>query len=166
MNVLCRFMLGHHLDHKQRNIEQIWSLDDFWLQHDREYIQWLFPIDTPSKFQPLVPLVCSSTRDYFLTCKVLQKAQRRSLHIMLNFYDMQIKNGAVVPKNKLSIHEQSWLNDDDHSHRCITRIIRSLTLLGQQDLGRQFQEGMLDTAIKYGKTREESLNYWRNAHLL
>lgn len=85
---------------------------------------------------------------------------------MLNFYDMQLVNGIVVPKPDFMINEHSWLNYDDYSHRCITRIIRSLTLLGQEELGLAFQKGMIEVALQHGNVKEESLNYWRNAHII
>ncbi|MPW35595.1 opioid growth factor receptor-related protein [Vibrio sp. B1Z05] len=166
MNVICQFMLGQQLDHKNRSIEQIWALDDFWLQYDREYLQWLFPIDTSNKLQSHTPLVCQSTRDYFFTCKALREAQRRSLNMMLNFYDMQLIDGVVLPQTDFSVNEHSWLKYDDYSHQCITQMIRSLALLGQKELSQAFQKGMIDAAVQYGEVGQESLTHWRNAHLL
>ncbi|OBT13420.1 hypothetical protein A9264_07060 [Vibrio sp. UCD-FRSSP16_10] len=164
MNKLCQFMLGQHHDHNQRTIEQIWHLDDYWLQYEREYMYWLFPIDTPSQCHPEFPLACQVTRDYFISCRALRQAQLKSLIIMLDFYELHYTGDDIIPKVRFNQEKHSWLTKNDHNHRRITRIIRSLALLGQMEVSVLFQDAMLKAAIEYGDICDTTLNHWRNAN--
>ncbi|GEA50028.1 hypothetical protein VIN01S_08320 [Vibrio inusitatus NBRC 102082] len=166
MKTACQFMLGLKADHKGRRIEQIWALDSFWLEYDHEYIQWLFPIDTPSRFHPHSPIVCQSTQDYFSTCEVLREAQLHSLGMMLDFFGMRFFGNSIVPKQDLNIRDHAWLKATDHNHLRISRIIRSLALLDQIELSQAFQTAMLRCAREHGEVNEKTLSYWRQANLI
>ncbi|MFA0028081.1 opioid growth factor receptor-related protein [Vibrio breoganii] len=166
MKTVCQFMLGLKPDHKGRRIEQIWALDSFWLEYDHEYIQWLFPIDTPSRFHSHSPIACQSTQDYFCACEVLREAQLHSLGMMLDFFGMRFFGNSIVPKEDLNMQEHPWLKPMDHNHLRITRIIRSLALLGQAELSQTFQMAMLKTAREQGDVNEDTLGFWRQANLI
>lgn len=166
MKTVCGFMLGLELDHKGRSIDHIWALDSFWLEYDHEYIQWLFPIDTPSHLHSNTPIACQSAQDYFCSCEVLREAQLRSLGMMLDFFGMRFFGNSIVPKEDLNMQDHPWLKCTDHNHLRISRIIRSLALLGQMELSQTFQMAMMKTAREQGEVNEETLVFWRQANLI
>jgi hypothetical protein len=82
MSILIDFQLGQTTDSQGRTIEEIWALSDFWLEHDHKYMQWLFPIDTQTKFNRHAPVLSQDDATAFESCDVLKSAQRQSLTMM------------------------------------------------------------------------------------
>ncbi|WP_241903054.1 opioid growth factor receptor-related protein, partial [Vibrio breoganii] len=98
--------------------------------------------------------------------EVLREAQLHSLGMMLDFFGMRFFGHSIVPKEDLNMQDHTWLKPMDHNHLRITRIIRSLALLGQAELSQTFQMAMLKTAREQGEVNEETLGFWRQANLI
>ena len=49
-SALITFYRGSGTDHAGRRIDEILSWDDAALESVHDYIQWLFPLDEPSRF--------------------------------------------------------------------------------------------------------------------
>lgn len=163
MSALIDFQLGQGTDSQGRTIEEIWALNDFWLEHDHKYIQWLFPIDTQTKFNRHTPVLSQDDAVAFESCDALKGAQRQSLTMMLRFFGMQWQGTNIVPTMELSIRDHIWLKRGGHNHLRISRIIRSLALCGQSELSSKFQRAMLDAAEQFGEVSEESRSFWMSA---
>jgi hypothetical protein len=162
-SALNAFQLGKGTDHQGRFISEIWDFNSFWLEHDHKYIQWLFPIETQTKFNRHAPVLTTDDRAAFFESEVLQQAQRTSLDLLLHFLGLQWQEGEIVPSAQLNIREHIWLKRGGHNHLRISRIIRSLALCGQYELSNQFQQAVIKVAKEYGEVCEESIDYWFKA---
>ncbi len=160
MSVLTDFQLGQGTESQGRTIEEIWALNDFWLEHDHKYIQWLFPIDTQTKFNRHAPVLTQDDILAFSHSDALKSAQRQSLSVMLRFFGMKWQGVDIVPMEQLNIRDHIWLKHGGHNHLRISRIIRSLALCGQAELSSKFQRAMLEAAEQFGEVSEESKEYW------
>lgn len=163
MSEIIDFQLGKGTDSQNRTIEEIWQLDNFWLEHDHKYIQWLFPMDSQTKFNLHAPILTESDIALFKSSPELANSLKMSLKVMLNFFGMEWEEegNTILPSKSLNIREHIWLKSQGHNHKRISRISRSLYLCGQADLSRIFVTAMLAMAEQYGEVNEESKSYWR-----
>ncbi|WP_210447454.1 opioid growth factor receptor-related protein [Vibrio crassostreae] len=166
MSKLTQFHLGMIPDSQGRLINEIWALDDFWLEYDHKYIQWLFPIDTQTKFNRHAPVLTLEDRITFVQNDKLKAAQLTSLELMLGFFGMKMINGHIVASEELNIKDHIWLKHGGHNHLRISRIIRSLALCGQFSLSQTFQLAMIETAENFGEVDTGTLRYWLEANIL
>ncbi|EGU0150143.1 hypothetical protein JFQ72_004389 [Vibrio parahaemolyticus] len=166
MSILISFQLGKTVDSQGRTINDIWAFNDFWLEHDHSYIQWLFPIDSQTKFNRHAPILTTEDISAFRQFDSLKEAQLKSLSVMLGFLGMQWQGDEIIPTPILNIRDHIWLKHGGHNHLRISRIIRSLALCGQLELSELFQQAMLDAAKQYGEVSEESKAYWIKANTI
>jgi opioid growth factor receptor-like protein len=145
---LLRFYGGKGVDSRGRTIEEIWRFSPDDLEHVHDYIQWLFPLAEPSAFNPDAPLLDEQTIARFRSEPLLREHLARSLDVMLAFY-----RGT-----------EDWLTPHNHNFLRLTRILKSLTLLGLEDRAREllaFLEQMYREHSRIiGAT---TLSYWRAA---
>ena len=164
MSSLINFQLDSGPDHKGRKISDIWRFNDFWLEHDHQYIQWLFPIDSQSKFNRHAPVLTPDDIKAFQSDPRLKAAQQHSLEIMLSFFGMEKIGNEIVPSSQLNIRDHIWLKHGGHNHLRISRIIRSLALCDQSELSGIFQSAMIDTARQYGEVTAKTVEFWKLAN--
>lgn len=79
----------------------------------------------------------------FLSDKELQKRLFRSFKLMLDFYGLQCVTskelGVQISKaDNFNSRKPFWLHPMNHNHLRITRILRSLTLLGLSAYSKAF----------------------------
>jgi hypothetical protein len=55
MSQLTEFYQGTGLDTEGRTLAQIWAFSDEAMEDDHDFIQWLFPLREPSRFNPDAP---------------------------------------------------------------------------------------------------------------
>lgn len=110
---ILAFLEGEGTDARGRTVFEVLAMNDVALEHTHDFIQWLFPLPEPSEAVPDAPVLgpddIRAVRESELAPIALAAATDR----MANFYRLT--------------HE--WLMPNDHNHRRITRIIRSLRLL-------------------------------------
>ena len=54
---IVAFHRGEQRDSEGRTIAEVWSWDDDELEYVHDYIQWLFPLRAPSRFNPDAPVL-------------------------------------------------------------------------------------------------------------
>ena len=164
---LIAFYRGTGRDHRGRLLSHIlgFSLDELEFHHD--YIQWLFPLPEPSGANASAPLLSKEYIAAFASDESLRLALRRSLELMLQFYGLElIEDGAaeIVPSPYFAARSRDWLTPGNHNFLRISRILRSLSLLG---LGRyavallNCLEGIYSEHARV--IGEMTLGYWRRA---
>ncbi len=131
-----------------------------------DYIQWLFPLDEPSRFNPDAPLLTPADRVAFLQPPLaanLRRALDRMLAV-LRIHDSiaSARRSAYRPiaANGRTVH-RNGCSAGNHNLLRLTRIIRSLALLGQTDLAQG-----LYVALKRegeGRVTAVTLGYWKEA---
>lgn len=145
-----------------------WSHDQLEDAHD--YIQWLFPLDTPSSANPDAPLLTDDTARAFSWDEVLRDRVQKSLAVMMRFYGLE---RLVFPDGKLVViratHFQErrgvWIGPNNHNHLRLTRILRSLTLLGLSRDARALFQCLENIYRVEGRDiiTPETFEHWRHA---
>lgn len=147
---LIGFYSGTSRDARGRTLEEIRAFSRHELEHTHDYIQWLFPLDQPSAFNPDAPLLDAETIDRFRTDPALHRQIERSLDTMLAFY--------------FGKGEKQWLTPYNHNFLRLTRILKSLTLLGLGDRARMLLARLEEIARTHPDVIGSStLEYWRGA---
>jgi hypothetical protein len=161
---IVRFYRGDSPDTRGRTLDDILAWDDGQLEAVHDYIQWLFPLDEPSRFNPDAPLLTPADRLAFRH-EPHAANLRRALDRMLRFYGFTIDRSAGAPRIIRSAQwedrSQEWLHAGNHNLLRLTRVIRSLALLGQTDLAQA-----LYAALKRegeGRVTSATLGYWKEA---
>ena len=145
------FYRGTGTDSEDRTIEDILAWDDGRLESVHDFIQWLFPLPEPSMFNPHAPLLTPSDIAAAREDGTIQSNLRAALLRMRRFYGLTAET-AERPKH--------WVRPADHNHLRMTRMLRSLTLLGLAEEARQLYEAISE----YGhEVPERTRTFWRNA---
>lgn len=143
MNALLSFYRGESTNPEGRKLEDIWIWQRDRLENVHNYIQWLFPLPEPSRFNATAPLLDEEVIQAFLSNKELRKRLFRSFKLMLDFYGLQCVTskalGVQISKaDNFNSRKPFWLRPMNHNHLRITRILRSLTLLGLSAYSKAF----------------------------
>jgi len=138
------------------------------LEWTHDYIQWLFPLDLPSSVQPWAPVVDRQCQEKFRADPKSGDALRCSLERMLEFYGLRIveQNDEVTIERGNNFDERSavWLTRGNHNFLRLTRIMTSLSLLGQKKLAVALQRCLDDVYREFGRTIGETTRaYWTSA---
>ena len=152
MSPLIEFYLGYARDLSgHRTIGHMMAFSDHQLESYHDYIQWVFPLPEPSRFNPTAPLLTEDDINCFLIYPSPRGAMKAMLNRMTRFY----------------LANDHWVKPRDHNFLRITRILRSVRLcLGSEGhvLANQFYD---DIRERWGDTLTEgagdSIEYWRQA---
>lgn len=160
---LLDFYRDKGTDDRGRRITDIWAFSNEELESVHDYIQWLFPLTERSAFNPGAPLLDVETIDRFRD-PVLSKNVDRSLRVMLDFYGLAIAGHEILRVPTFGERSRNWLSPQNHNFLRLTRILKSLILLGHDDRARQLLACLEGIAAKSpGTIGETTLQYWRTA---
>jgi Opioid growth factor receptor (OGFr) conserved region len=165
-----RFYGGQGRDDHGRLLREIQNWPDDQLEYTHDYIQWLFPLDERSGFNPEAPVLDAGTMAKFLEKPENTWRLKASLDRMLAFYGLEWADTERTIRRAASFAEQAkrWLTPGNHNHLRMTRILKSLRLLGlpneAQALFACLQEIYEEESGKSepGIT-ERSFRFWRGA---
>ncbi|HUP38984.1 MAG TPA: opioid growth factor receptor-related protein [Vicinamibacterales bacterium] len=143
-----------------------YSFDDLERHHD--YIQWLFPLREPSGANASAPLLSADDTAAFESDESLRKALLQSFRLMVRFYGLDLWEGRpeikIVRGKHFSERRHVWLTRGNHNFLRISRILRSLTLLGLGSYALAFLKCLeaiyADEASTIGDT---TIEYWRRS---
>jgi hypothetical protein len=165
-STLLRFYAGGATDDRGRLLAEILRQDDDWLEVTHDFIQWLFPLAERSGANPDAPRVDNAIREAFRGDPLLRQHLRASLLRMLAFLGLQLRaDGQVVPSAAWPGRKTAWFTHDGHNSLRVTRMIRSLDLLGLAAEAKALQAGVLrlcreDPDCGIG---EHAQGFWRAA---
>lgn len=160
---LISFYNGEGVDNRGRAFSDILKWDYQSLESVHDYIQWLFPLDVSSAYNWNAPILTQEEIDTFLTSLILQDNLRKAFLLMLDFYGFSLNAGQVVKSARFQERANNWLNTGNHNMLRITRILKSLSLLGLSDCARQLFAA-LDIIYKDDPDLiGTSYQYWKNA---
>ena len=161
---LLRFYAGIGTDDRGRTIEDVWRLSFDDLEDIHDYIQWLFPLAERSAFNPGAPLVDAETARRFEGDPVLRQNLERSLRVMLGFYGLEIDVQRIVRAPSFAGRARNWLTPHNHNFLRLTRVLKSLALLGAGDRATQLLACLEDIyreqPVVVGST---TFGYWQTA---
>ena len=161
---LLEFYAGRGPDDRGRRIENIWAFSNDELESVHDYIQWLFPLAEGSAFNPRAPLLDAETIELFRSDAVLRKNVDRSLRVMLAFYGLAIAGREILRVPTFGERSKTWLRPQNHNFLRLTRVLRSLTILGHGERARQLLDCLIAIDEKVpGVIGDSTLRYWRDA---
>jgi hypothetical protein len=163
-SAIVRFYRGDGTDARGRTLDEILEWDDDRLEAVHDYIQWLFPLDEPSRFNRDAPLLTGADRRAFRQ-QPLAANLHRALERMLTFYGFAINRTARSPRIVRSArwHERApeWLQASNHNLLRLTRMIRSLALLGEAELATALYDALRQECE--GRVSAVTIEYWKEA---
>ena len=147
-SALVLFLGGRGPDAAGRFLEDILDWDDAALEATHDYIQWLFPLPTPSAAAPGSPVLTAEDIEAVRHDPVAQGNLRRAAERMRGFYEAN----------------SHWLVAHDHNHLRISRVIRSLRLLLGHDEAVEFFEAIMRLVGRAGEpVSATSIEHWQDA---
>lgn len=165
MNQLLSFYYGSHPDHKGRMLAEIVQQDDSWLEQTHDFIQWLFPLNEASRASSHAPVVDSKTVTAFQTDDLLQKHMRVCLVRMVKFLGLRFDGRTLEKATNWNDRKQDWFTVHSHNSLRITRILKSMALLGLKQDAIALHAGF--ESLCQGETdcriTDESRTLWRQA---
>ena len=168
--LLVSFYREEAPDSQGRMLSQILAADDQWLEYQHDYIQWLFPLSTRSRFNPTAPLLNEAQISIFQADKGLQARVEMAFRRMLTFYgfDYTMSDDGepkIGPTHNWAQQSVNWLEEDNHNFLRITRILISLQLLGLPSQARAFYDALdrLYHSPDGQPIGEETFGFWTRA---
>ena len=144
---MLEFLRGQGKDNKGRCLFDYWDADNQWLEETHNYIQWMFPLDKRSFHHPFV---APALKEYELEMakqdEIIQHNMIMSFQRMLEFYGLRLNEveNKIEKNNSFEERSKVWLVVKNHNHLRLTRIIKSLRLLGLET----YAEMLLDFLIE------------------
>jgi hypothetical protein len=168
---VLRFYAGVQPDHQGRLLREIQQWPDDQLERTHDYIQWLFPLNEPSGFNIDAPILNDEAISRFRGNSSLRRGLQTSLIVMLAFYGLEMRGTvplSVTRASSFTERAENWVTPSNHNHLRITRILKSLRLLGLEAEAAAFFECLAD--IHHGEAQKaqpgisaETLTFWQAA---
>lgn len=127
MSPVLAFLEGEGCDASGRSLFDVLALDDAGLDQAHDVIPWLFPLTEPWSAVPGEPVLGTGDVAAIRDSGMAQCALAASTDRMDRFYRAS----------------HNWLMPNDHNHKRITHIIRSLRLLCGDDQADAFKAAIL-----------------------
>ena len=145
---LHAYLSGIGRDGKNRSLGEVLDLPNVPLEYIHDYIQWLFPLTTPSGAQPMAPVLNAAEIRAIRADPRAQANLDRAAQRMLTFYRQT----------------RGWLRRSDHNHLRITRIIQSLRILVGDETAREFHDEITAMVTEAGSPVDPANQaYWTRA---
>lgn len=147
-------------------MDEILAWPDTEIEGVHDFIQWLFPLPEKSMANPFAPVLDKPTISAFHHEAKLQEALRTSLGRMLTFYGFVPQGNAIVPAADYESRAKNWLTPANHNHLRLTRMIRSLRVLGLESEAQALWKALQDVyASDEGKNSisERTYKFWTRA---
>ena len=162
-------------------LSKILSWDDRTLELRHDFIQILFPLPEASMINFRAPTVTAEVFEAFRAndeqAETMQANLRHACERMMKFYGLNIQWNVepydmvqftpdAAQSNPL-VPTRRWLGPFNHNHMRITRIIRSMRVLGLEDEALGIYAGLEKLAVTWPKARcsERSRLFWSRAAL-
>jgi hypothetical protein len=165
MNQLLAFYLGTGPDHRGRTLAEILRQDDLWFEITHDFIQWLFPLNELSRASLHAPLVDGATLHAFQADPLLRDHMRASVGRFLRFLGLSFDGESLRPGPNWPKRRPEWFDTNTHNSLRVTRVLKSMTLLGLSAEAAKLGEGFeaLCAAEAGCGVSAESRAYWRQA---
>lgn len=165
--MIVGFLSGSKRNHYGKFISQIWDYSDWQLEHDHCYIQWLFPLDTPSEHNYNAPVIKKSYIDSLSphSLAIIQRNMIRSLTVMLQFYGFALtgfEGKPVISKHNFEEKKGNWCVMYNHNQLRITRILKSLCFFGLEQYAVAFYQALIRAEEEEKKEHINELGYLVN----
>ncbi len=140
---LCKFYLGDTI--YPYPIQSIPNWSDSSLEHIHDYIQWVFPLDIPSEYNPNAPI---------LTVE--------DVCILRSHPEFHGRVRGIYGRMILFLSTQDCWYSNNHNMLRITRMIKSLRLMGFEHLSEDLRDFLAEMAEVHSIDKSV-LIYWTDA---
>jgi|HubBroStandDraft_6_1064221.scaffolds.fasta_scaffold123004_2 hypothetical protein len=165
MSKLLDFYRGEGTDTEGRSLGELWGWNDEELEEVHDFIQWIFPLPEPSRFNPDAPLLSGDDIAAFRSDALLQSRLRKSFERILRFLGFsRAEDGTVVEGVNFADRVPEVWQYPNHNWQRITRVIRCLCLLGLKPEAQMLFARLeaVYSARKYPITAD-TFGYWTDA---
>lgn len=162
MSQLIDFYRGLGTDSEGRTLSGLWAYSNEELEEVHDFIQWLFPLRTPSRYNPDAPLLSDADVAEFQRDPSLRENLRRSFEVYLAFLGLRYEGDRVV--KAADFDSKEVFRYPDHNWLRITRVLSSIRMLGLEAESRAFWE-FLKRLRNDGRSAvtTETFRYWESA---
>jgi hypothetical protein len=122
--MIVGFLEGKTPDQRGRILTMLLQQTDHQAEATHDYIQWLFPLDEPSRSVNGAPVLTELDIDEIKESSLAQGNLAKSARWFLGFLE----------------RNQHWVTKYDHNHLRITRVIKSLRLLASDKAADEFKD--------------------------
>ncbi|HEX4007625.1 MAG TPA: opioid growth factor receptor-related protein [Acidobacteriaceae bacterium] len=133
-DLLISFYRDGARDYSGRTHAEIVAWDDERLEGVHDFIQWLFPLPERSSVNPWAPVIEAAVVAAFNESPEMRERLLAAFDRMLRFYglkrDTRGDTARIVRGRNFAERADKWLWPNNHNHLRITRILRSVRLLG------------------------------------
>lgn len=164
-SAIIDFYRGTGTDHAGRRIDDIWAWHHRRLEMVHDYIQWLFPLPEPSRFNPAAPLLSADDCDIFRTDAALQTRVLCSLDLILAFLGLTRSDSQIDRAPNFAARAPCWLEPANHNYLRLTRILLFLGRAGLATTACGLLACLEDIAAREGQgiIDRRTLQFWRDA---
>ena len=164
-SAILSFYRGTGTDHAGRTFDDILTWDNRRLEMVHDYIQWLFPLPEPSRFNPEAPLLSPVDIGEFRADPSLRARVLAALDLMLGFLGFTRASGNITRVKNFPERSANWLDAANHNHLRLTRILLFLGHVGLTDEAESLQVCLEDVAAREGRDviSTRTLSFWRDA---
>ena len=146
--MIVGFLEGKTPDHKGRVLAILLQQTDDDTENNHDYIQWLFPLDEPSRSVMGAPVINELDIEDIRHSELAQQNLVKSASWFLGFLE----------------RNDHWITKYDHNHLRITRVIKSLRLLASDEAADEFRDKMLRLAgDKLNLIDQKARDFWATA---
>ena len=128
--MIVGFLEGRTPDHRGRILAMLLQQTDHQAETTHDYIQWLFPLDEPSRSVNGAPVLTELEIDEIRQSSLAQANLARSAGWFLGFLE----------------RNNHWITKYNHNHLRITRVIKSLRQLTSDEAADEFRDKVLALA--------------------
>jgi hypothetical protein len=164
MSRLLDFYRGDAADAEGRFLKEIlaWHDGEWEMVHD--FIQWLFPLPEPSRFNADAPLLTAEDIAAFHAEKQLRAGLRESYDRFLEFVGLALAGDKVVEGEEFASRVPDIWASWNHNWLRISRVLRTLKLLGLETEAQAFCD-WLESVYKSRRfpITPETFSYWSDA---
>lgn len=163
MSMLTDFYRGLGTDNEGRTLAEIWSFNDEQLEGIHDFIQWLFPLREPSRFNRDAPILTDADIAEFRSDPKLRDHLLRSFEVFLAFLGLRLEEGRVTRAPDFDRKAEA-LRSPNHNWLRITRILTSTRTLGLESQSRalfDFLKAYRDSGSSQIAT--DTFRFWERA---
>ena len=146
--MIVSFLEGKTPDHRGRILAMLLQQTDHQAEATHDYIQWLFPLDEPSRSVNGAPVLTALDIDEIRESSFAKTNLAESARWFLGFLE----------------RNDHWITKYNHNHLRITRVIKSLRLLASDKAADEFRDKVLALAgDNLNLIDQKARGFWANS---
>jgi hypothetical protein len=164
---LTRFFAGGE-DDQGRTFDEIVGWDDARLERVHDYIQWIFPLPERSGANPWAPVLDAEAIAAIRGSIEMQGRLDAAFLRMLAFYGFALEGDRATEGPRFAAASRNWLHAGNHNHLRLTRMLRSLRVLGLEHEAVRLWEALRTLYEREGTAgrrtiTEDTFAFWKRA---